>query len=66
MVERRTAKCGFYHLRILRCQAGHHPGYRATPREYLRRDAELIRAHDPSLFERMKKNRITMTQAVWQ
>lgn len=37
-----------------------------SPREYLQRDAELIHAYDPCLFERMPKNQITMTQAVWQ
>ena len=66
MVERRTAKCGFYHLRIQRCQARASPRLSVHSPEYPQRDAELIRAYDPSLFEQMPENRITMTQAVWQ
>jgi homoserine kinase type II len=33
--------------------------------KFLPRDGELILAHDPRHFERILKNRITSTQAVW-
>ena len=33
--------------------------------KHLPRDGELIRAHDPRHFERILKNHIASTQAVW-